>query len=216
MKKIIFACVVFLLSLCLLVPCFAEEASTPSGEPVVESGSVEEPKNDGEETPVSEEKPESEAEGTIVPEEEPESKWNLGNFFDKYASTIFTVLSTLGVSIVAYLFKGALLPSMKNGLVALSDISQKTHDISEKTAGSVHDAMDAVANVSDKILALTEQIKNATAENGKQRDILFAVLLILQEGFTAAKLPEYTKDRINSAIAKVTKQMEVTANEETV
>ena len=206
MKKIIFACVVLLLSLCLLVPCFAEEASTPSGETIDEVQG----------TPVSEEKPESEAEETLVPEEEPESEWNLGNFFDKYASTIFTVLSTLGVSIVAYLFKGALLPSMKNGLVALSDISQKTHDISEKTAGSVHDAMDAVANVSDKILALTEQIKNATAENGKQRDILFAVLLILQEGFTAAKLPEYTKDRINSAIAKVTKQMEVTANEETV
>ena len=206
MKKIIFACVVLLLSLCLLVPCFAEEASTPSGETIDEVQG----------TPVSEEKPESEAEETLVPEEEPESEWNLGNFFDKYASTIFTVLSTLGVSIVAYLFKGALLPSMKNGLVALSDISQKTHDIREKTAGSVHDAMDAVANVSDKILALTEQIKNATAENGKQRDILFAVLLILQEGFTAAKLPEYTKDRINSAIAKVTKQMEVTANEETV
>ena len=206
MKKIIFACVVLLLSLCLLVPCFAEEASTPSGETIDEVQG----------TPVSEEKPESETEETIVPEEETESEWNLGNFFDKYASTIFTVLSTLGVSIVAYLFKGALLPSMKNGLVALSDISQKTHDISEKTAGSVHDAMDAVANVSDKILALTEQIKNATAENGKQRDILFAVLLILQEGFTAAKLPEYTKDRINSAIAKVTKQMEVTANEETV
>ena len=212
MKKIIFACVVFLLSLCLLVPCFAEEASTPSGETVIEG----ETENGVEETPIPEEKPESEADGTIVPEEEPESEWNLGNFFDKYASTIFTVLSTLGVSIVAYLFKGALLPSMKNGLVALSDISQKTHDISEKTAGSVHDAMDAVANVSDKILALTEQIKNATAENGKQRDILFAVLLILQEGFTAAKLPEYTKDRINSAIDKVTKQMEVTANEETV
>lgn len=212
MKKIIFACVVFLLSLCLLVPCFAEEASTPSGETVIE----EETENSVQETPVSEEKPESEAEGTLVPEEDPESEWNLGNFFDKYASTIFTVLSTLGVSVVAYLFKGALLPSMKNGLVALSDISQKTHDISEKTAGSVHDAMDAVANVSDKILALTEQIKNATAENGKQRDILFAVLLILQEGFTAAKLPEYTKDRINSAIDKVTKQMEVTANEETV
>ena len=212
MKKIIFACVVFLLSLCLLVPCFAEEASTPSGETVIEG----ETENGVEETPISEEKPENEADGTLVPEEEPESEWNLGNFFDKYASTIFTVLSTLGVSIVAYLFKGALLPSMKNGLVALSDISQKTHDISEKTAGSVHDAMDAVANVSDKILALTEQIKNATAENGKQRDILFAVLLILQEGFTAAKLPEYTKDRINSAIDKVTKQMEVTANEETV
>ena len=212
MKKIIFACVVFLLSLCLLVPCFAEEASTPSGETVIDG----ETENGVEETPIPEEKPESEAEGTLVPEEEPESEWNLGNFFDKYASTIFTVLSTLGVSIVAYLFKGALLPSMKNGLVALSDISQKTHDISEKTAGSVHDAMDAVANVSDKILALTEQIKNATAENGKQRDILFAVLLILQEGFTAAKLPEYTKDRINSAIDKVTKQMEVTANEETV
>lgn len=206
MKKIIFACVVLLLSLCLLVPCFAEEASTPSGETIDEVQG----------TPVSEEKPESETEETPVTEDEPESEWNLGNFFDKYASTIFTVLSTLGVSIVAYLFKGALLPSMKNGLVALSDISQKTHDISEKTAGSVHDAMDAVANVSDKILALTEQIKNATAENGKQRDILFAVLLILQEGFTAAKLPEYTKDRINSAIAKVTKQMEVTANEETV
>lgn len=202
MKKIIFACVVLLLSLCLLVPCFAEEASTPSGETVVESGSVEEPKTDGEETP--------------VPEDEPESKWTLGKFFDEYASTIFTVLSTLGVSIVAYLFKGALLPSMKNGLIALSDISQKTHDISEKTAGSVHDAMDAVANVSDRILALADKIENATAENGKQREILFAVLLILQEGFTAAKLPEYTKDRINSAIDKVTKQMEVTANEETV
>lgn len=202
MKKIIFACVIFLLSLCLLVPCFAEEANTPSGEPVVENGSVEEPKNDVEETP--------------VPEEEPESKWNLGKFFDEYASTIFTVLSTLGVSIVAYLFKGALLPSMKNGLIALSDISQKTHDISEKTAGSVHDAMEAVANVSDRILALADKIENATTENGKQREILFAVLLILQEGFTAAKLPEYTKDRINSAIDKVTKQMEVPANEETV
>lgn len=202
MKKIIFACVVLLLSLCLLVPCFAEEASTPSGETVVESGSVEQPKTDGEETP--------------VPEDEPESKWTLGKFFDEYASTIFTVLSTLGVSIVAYLFKGALLPSMKNGLIALSDISQKTHDISEKTAGSVHDAMDAVANVSDRILALADKIENATAENVKTKEILFAVLLILQEGFTAAKLPEYTKDRINSAIDKVTKQMEVTANEETV
>ena len=202
MKKIIFACVVLLLSLCLLVPCFAEEASTPSGETVVESGSIEEPQNDGEETPVL--------------EEEPESKWTLGKFFDEYASTIFTVLSTLGVSIVAYLFKGALLPSMKNGLIALSDISQKTHDISEKTAGSVHDAMDAVANVSDRILALADKIENATAENGKQREILFAVLLILQEGFTAAQLPEYTKDRINSAIDKVTKQMEVPANEETI
>lgn len=202
MKKIIFACVVLLLSLCLLVPCFAEEASTPSGETVVESGSVEQPKTDGDETPVL--------------EEEPESKWTIGKFFDEYASTIFTVLSTLGVSIVAYLFKGALLPSMKNGLIALSDISQKTHDISEKTAGSVHDAMEAVANVSDRILALADKIENATAENGKQREILFAVLLILQEGFTAAKLPEYTKDRINSAIDKVTKQMEVTANEETI
>lgn len=202
MKKIIFACVVLLLSLCLLVPCFAEEASTPSGETVVESGSVEQPQTDGEETP--------------VPEDEPESKWTIGKFFDEYASTIFTVLSTLGVSIVAYLFKGALLPSMKNGLIALSDISQKTHDISEKTAGSVHDAMDAVANVSDRILALADKLENATAENEKQREILFAVLLILQEGFTAAKLPEYTKDRINSAIDKVTKQMEVTANEETV
>ena len=220
MKKIIFACVVLLLSLCLLVPCFAEEASTPSGETIDEAQGTpvpeEKPESETDGTIVPEEKPESETEETIVPEEETESEWNLGNFFDKYASTIFTVLSTLGVSIVAYLFKGALLPSMKNGLVALSDISQKTHDISEKTAGSVHDAMNAVANVSDKILALTEQIKNATAENGKQRDILFAVLLILQEGFTAAKLPEYTKDRINSAIAKVTKQMEVTANEETV
>lgn len=202
MKKIIFACVVLLLSLCLLVPCFAEEASTPSGETVVESGSVEETETVVEETP--------------VPEDEPESKWTIGKFFDEYASTIFTVLSTLGVSIVAYLFKGALLPSMKNGLIALSDISQKTHDISEKTAGSVHDAMEAVANVSDRILALADKIENATAENGKQREILFAVLLILQEGFTAAKLPEYTKDRINSAIDKVTKQMEVTANEETV
>lgn len=202
MKKIIFACVVLLLSLCLLVPCFAEEASTPSGETVVESGSVEETETVVEETPVL--------------EEEPESKWTLGKFFDEYASTIFTVLSTLGVSIVAYLFKGALLPSMKNGLIALSDISQKTHDISEKTAGSVHDAMDAVANVSDRILALADKIENATAENGKQREILFAVLLILQEGFTAAKLPEYTKDRINSAIDKVTKQMEVPANEETI
>lgn len=202
MKKIIFACVVLLLSLCLLVPCFAEEASTPSGETIVESGSVEETETVVEETP--------------VPEDEPESKWTLGKFFDEYASTIFTVLSMLGVSIVAYLFKGALLPSMKNGLIALSDISQKTHDISEKTAGSVHDAMDAVANVSDRILALADKIENATAENGKQREILFAVLLILQEGFTAAKLPEYTKDRINSAIDKVTKQMEVTANEETI
>lgn len=202
MKKIIFACVVLLLSLCLPVPCFAEEASTPSGETVVESGSVEETETVVEETPIL--------------EDEPESKWNLGKFFDEYASTIFTVLSTLGVSIVAYLFKGALLPSMKNGLIALSDISQKTHDISEKTAGSVHDAMDAVANVSDRILALADKIENATAENVKQREILFAVLLILQEGFTAAKLPEYTKDRINSAIDKVTKQMEVTANEETI
>ena len=206
MKKIIFACVVLLLSLCLLVPCFAEEASTPSGETIDEVQG----------TPVSEEKPESEAEETLVPEEEPESEWNLGNFFDKYASTIFTVLSTLGVSIVAYLFKGALLPSMKNGLVALSDISQKTHDISEETAGSVHEAVNAVANVSDKILALTEQIKVSNATNSKQQDILFAVLLILKEGFTAAKLPEYTKDRINSAIDKVSKQMEVTVNEETV
>lgn len=202
MKKIIFACIVLLLSLCLLVPCFAEEASTPSWETVVENGSVEQPKTDGEET--------------LVPEDEPESKWTLGNFFDEYASTIFTVLSTLGVSIVAYLFKGALLPSMKNGLIAISDISQKTHDISEKTAGSVHDAMNAVANVSDRILALADKIENATAENVKQREILFAVLLILQEGFTAAKLPEYTKDRINSAIDKVTKQMEVPANEETI
>lgn len=202
MKKIIFACVVLLLSLCLLVPCFAEEASTPSGETVVDGGSVEQPQTDGEETPVL--------------EEEQESKWTIGKFFDEYASTIFTVLSTLGVSIVAYLFKGALLPSMKNGLIALSDISQKTHEISEKTAGSVHDAMDAVANVSDRILALADKIENATAENGKQREILFAVLLILQEGFTAAKLPEYTKDRINSAIDKVTKQMEVPANEETI
>lgn len=202
MKKIIFACVVLLLSLCLLVPCFAEEASTPSGETVVESGSVEQPQTDGEETPVL--------------EEEPESKWTIGKFFDEYASKIFNVLSTLGVFIVAYLFKGAFLPSMKNGLIALSDISKKTHDISEKTAGSVHDAMDAVANVSDRILALADKIENATAENGKQREILFAVLLILQEGFTAAKLPEYTKDRINSAIDKVTKQMEVTANEETI
>lgn len=202
MKKIIFACVVLLLSLCLLVPCFAEEASTPSGETVVDGGSVEQPQTDGEETP--------------VPEDEPESKWTLGKFFDEYASTIFTVLSTLGVSIVAYLFKGALLPSMKNGLIALSDISQKTHDISEKTAGSVHDAMEAVANVSDRILELADKLENATVENEKQREILFAVLLILQEGFTAAKLPEYTKDRINSAIDKVTKQMEVTANEETV
>ena len=76
MKKIIFACVVFLLSLCLLVPCFAEEASTPSGETVIEG----ETENGVEGTPASEEKPESEADGTLVPEEEPESEWNLGNF----------------------------------------------------------------------------------------------------------------------------------------
>lgn len=200
MKKI-FVCLIVFLSLCLVFPCFAEEPNTPLGE-TTEENTEQAP---ADETPIVE-----------SPTEEVETGWTIGKFFDEYASTIFTVLSTLGVSIVAYLFKGALLPSMKNGLVALSDISQKTHDISEKTAGSVHDAVDAVSNISDKILALTEQIKASNATNGRQQEILFAVLLILKEGFTAAKLPEYTKDRINSAIDKVSKQMEVTVNEETV
>ena len=201
MKKFSIVCLIVFLSLCLVFPCFAEEPNTPSGETIVEN---------------TEQTPADEIPVVESPTEEVETGWTIGKFFDEYASTIFTVLSTLGVSIVAYLFKGALLPSMKNGLVALSDISQKTHDISEKTAGSVHDAVDAVANVSDKILALTEQIKASNATNGRQQEILFAVLLILKEGFTAAKLPEYTKDRINSAIDKVSKQMEVTVNEETI
>lgn len=203
MKKfsIVFVCLIVFLSMCLVFPCFAEEPNTPSGETITENAE----QTPADETPVVE-----------SPSEEVESGWTIGKFFDEYASTIFTVLSTLGVSIVAYLFKGALLPSMKNGLVALSDISQKTHDISEETAGRVHDAVNAVANVSDKILALTEQIRVSNATNSRQQEILFAVLLILKEGFTAAKLPEYTKDRINSAIDKVSKQMEGTANEETV
>ena len=143
MKKfsIVFVCLIVFLSMCLVFPCFAEEPNTPSGETITENAE----QTPTDETPVVE-----------SPTEEVESGWTIGKFFDEYASTIFTVLSTLGVSIVAYLFKGALLPSMKNGLVALSDISQKTHDISEETAGSVHEAVNAVANVSDKILALTE------------------------------------------------------------
>lgn len=202
MKKISFVCLlVFLCLMCLVFPCFAEESSTPTGETITEN---------------TEQTPADETPAVESPAEEVESGWTIGKFFDEYASTIFTLLSTLGVSIVAYLFKGALLPSMKNGLVSLSDISQKTHDLSEKTASNVHEAVEAVANVSDKILALTEQIKASNATNGRQQEILFAVLLILKEGFTAAKLPEYTKDRINSAIDKVSKQMEVAVNEETV
>ena len=203
MKKFLFVCIVFLSLLCLVVPTVAEEPSTPSRDQETTAEVVEA----GEHT-----------DNTTVDETpaEVEEKWTIGKFFDDYASTIFTVLSTVGVSVVAYLFKGALLPSMKNGLVALSDISRETHDVSEKTAEKVHDAMTAMNDVTDKISALVEQIKTANGNNAKQQDILYAVLLILKEGFSAAKLPEYTKDRINTAIDKVNRQLEVTANEETV
>lgn len=188
MKKVLYIIITLLLAISVLsITCFAaedgESADVAASEDVAADG------------------------GADATGEEPEAEWTLTAFFGKYANTILSIVSTVVVGVIAVLFKGFLIPSVKSGMTHILDGTSKTNKLNEDMLATLSNQIATVNNAISSMGTLTGEVQSAKSVTEKQQEMLYLILMILKEGFSSAKLPEYSKNRINLAIDKMTQQM---------
>lgn len=188
MKKVLYIIITLLLAISVLsITCFAaedgESADVAASEDVAADG------------------------GADATGEEPEAEWTLTAFFGKYANTILSIVSTVVVGVIAVLFKGFLIPSVKSGMSHILDGTSKTNKLNEDMLARLQGQIESINNAVVSMGALSADVQSAKGATDKQQEMLYLILMILKEGFSSAKLPEYTKNRINLAIDKMTQHM---------
>lgn len=135
----------------------------------------------------------------------------------KYATEIFCALSFIGSLILAYAYRSGLLPIIKSGIGAISDVvsrikettergESKTDEIASAVCGRLSNAEACLDNIENAIDVLGERLdllsKDAD-ERKKLRVILSAQIDMLYSIFMTSALPQYQKDEVGMKISEM-------------
>lgn len=150
----------------------------------------------------------------------------LADFFQANGGTLLTLLTLLASLLVALLYKAGLLPMLRAGLSALSDLLSKSTEITESFTKDASNIFARIEEQTKPALAATERctqaierleehvagLENALAKSEKERRNTAAVLRTETELFYellhSVNLPEAQKESMTESYYRLKRQME--------
>ncbi len=135
----------------------------------------------------------------------------------KYATEIFCALSFIGSLILAYAYKSGLLPILKSGIGAISEVVSRIKDTTERgetktdaltntVAERLNNTESCLDNIGNAIESLGERLDLLSEdkdERQKLRVILSAQIDMLYSIFMTSALPQYQKEEVGAKISEM-------------